>query len=310
MKKINLNEKQKKIIEWIMVIWFAVFGSIGMVKTAQDVITLIQKKSQAEVKQVYADGTSESFTIVITQLTLNSTNQETLTLKQDIIINIAKNGITISSSKTDTPFLVTFEQDFTYWLNDTEFWNSGETPPLIDKGVTQTLVCYFRNNIREIAYGSYGSNIIPNSAKIEWVEDSIEPLPNSMTGAKITATDGEKDIEIYLWTNDNSWQISPFLTTNLNTGAEYLTGYRTGYDKANSDKESYGLTEFNKGYRKGIEEANEYSFTGLISAVFDVPIQTIFGMLNFEILGVNILTLVTSILSIALLIFVLRMIFG
>ena len=72
------------------------------------------------------------------------------------------------------------------------------------------------------------------------------------------------------------------------------------------EKEIYGITQYNKGKQDGIANANKYTFKGLISAVFDVPIQTLYGMLDFNILGINILSLVMSIVSVILLIAIVK----
>lgn len=56
----------------------------------------------------------------------------------------------------------------------------------------------------------------------------------------------------------------------------YNRGYDAGYNIGNAD-----------GFTDGVASANEYSFAGLLGAVFDVPVQTFQGLFNFEILGIN-----------------------
>lgn len=87
---------------------------------------------------------------------------------------------------------------------------------------------------------------------------------------------------------------------NVNIDAIYNTGYNSGYNKATEDLYD---TRYNAGYQngyiQGVAESNEYSFVGLLNAVFYSPLKAFVSMLNFEILGVNILTFVTALLTLA-----------
>lgn len=92
---------------------------------------------------------------------------------------------------------------------------------------------------------------------------------------------------------------------SLNTTG-YTQGYQDGFKQGQQEKEIYGITQYNKGKQDGIADANKYTFKGLISAVFDVPVQTLYGMLNFNILGINVLSFIMSILSVILLIAIVK----
>jgi hypothetical protein len=63
---------------------------------------------------------------------------------------------------------------------------------------------------------------------------------------------------------------------NTNNSGAYQEGYNRGYINGKQD-----------GYNLGVESAHQYTFTNLISAVIDVPINTFTSLFNFEILGVN-----------------------
>lgn len=85
----------------------------------------------------------------------------------------------------------------------------------------------------------------------------------------------------------------------LTTGTS-LESYNNGYRDGTKKLEQYGQQQYNAGKADGIASANEYTFQRLISAVFDVPVQTIYGLFNFEILGVNILNFVLALATLAI----------
>lgn len=72
----------------------------------------------------------------------------------------------------------------------------------------------------------------------------------------------------------------------------YDAGVSDGYELGDADGYTFGYNDgYNAGkadgFTDGVANANEYSFAGLLGAVFDVPVQTFQGLFNFEILGVN-----------------------
>lgn len=81
----------------------------------------------------------------------------------------------------------------------------------------------------------------------------------------------------------------------------YQDGYNAGYSNGNTDgyRNGYANGE-SAGYNQGVLDSNDYSFLSLTSAVFDAPVTILTEMLNFEILGFNMRTLVLSLLSLAL----------
>ena len=103
---------------------------------------------------------------------------------------------------------------------------------------------------------------------------------------------------------DNSYYQAGFTdgyNDGLNVGTE--DGYRDGYDT--------GLIDgYANGYNAGIEEGGSNNFTGLMSAVLDVPLRTFTSLLNFEILGVNILGFITALLTLAIIIFIVKLCIG
>lgn len=76
----------------------------------------------------------------------------------------------------------------------------------------------------------------------------------------------------------------------------WQAGYDEGYAKGFETGETKGFAE---GEIAGAANANSYTFLGLMNAVFYAPLKAITSMLNFEILGVNLLSLATGILTLA-----------
>lgn len=80
---------------------------------------------------------------------------------------------------------------------------------------------------------------------------------------------------------------------------------RKSVDIANVQKIAY-----ENGYRAGLVDDNPYTFRGLISAVLDVPVETITGLLDFDILGVNMKGLYLSLFTLALIIAIIKLVTG
>lgn len=79
------------------------------------------------------------------------------------------------------------------------------------------------------------------------------------------------------------------------------------FNKGYSEGSSVG---YNKGYSAGINDSNQYTFMSLIGAVFDAPISAFRGLFNFEILGVNMTALVSSLFALAVIVVIIRIALG
>ncbi|AXF52638.1 MAG: putative flagellar assembly protein H [Inoviridae sp.] len=91
----------------------------------------------------------------------------------------------------------------------------------------------------------------------------------------------------------------------------YQEGQQSGFDSGYSQGNSAGLnTGYHQGYNKGVLESNNYSFLGLIGAVFDAPIQAFNGLFDFEILGVNMKQFALTLLTFCFIITVVRLVKG
>lgn len=94
-------------------------------------------------------------------------------------------------------------------------------------------------------------------------------------------------------------------------GSAYDVGYNAGVDAGYSQgyKTGFGQGE-STGFSKGVASANDYSFSSLFGAVIDVPVNAFTSLLNFELLGVNMLGFITGLLTLALIIFIIKLCMG
>lgn len=99
----------------------------------------------------------------------------------------------------------------------------------------------------------------------------------------------------------------------------YQQGYSTGYQNGYSSGENVGYSNgynignkvgYQNGYNAGVEYGGNYTFLGLIGAVIDAPVNAFIKLLNFDILGFNMLSLVTGLLTIGLIFAIIRIISG
>ena len=83
----------------------------------------------------------------------------------------------------------------------------------------------------------------------------------------------------------------------------YSNGYQVGYDSGYDVGEQVGIVE-------GINQANQYTFVGLIGATLDAPINAVRSMFNFEIFGVNITGFLFGLFTITIILVVIKKIRG
>lgn len=344
MKKIVISEKAKKIIAWIMLVIMGIFSAIGIL-TCLSGIYSCTTKSKTEVKKVYADTITQNTYVIAQGLGFNGTEYGPTQTAQENSEIIYYMDFELRFVYTGAYFNVQ-AKDFNgnnrniiymgEWSDGTNSYYEFQTDMTwLDSGAWGTMN-YMHINVRKTTQYSYVDN---NS-----IVNNNTPKPQKITyigKAEGDYTFEARDKVIKVWGENNSElalivvKSLPDLSTsqtafqhfpcNLNTldmqiiekvikeettENAYNDGYNNGYKDGNANKEAYGAAQREAGKQEGIAQANDYSFTSLISAVFDVPIQTLFGMLNFNILGVNVLTFITSILSIILLVFIIKLILG
>lgn len=151
-----------------------------------------------------------------------------------------------------------------------------------------------------------------NSPVFEFVDVNGKKLE-----VQIPFNSNDATIDIYrlYFTPVRTIFISQDLTSNdiYNSGYDY--GYQQGlissqqsvYDRGYNTGYSIGDSA---GYARGVNAANTYTFFNLFGAMFDVPVQTVTGLLNFDFLGFNLFNLATGILTFVIMLKIIRFILG
>lgn len=81
------------------------------------------------------------------------------------------------------------------------------------------------------------------------------------------------------------------------------SGYRNGYDVGYNDG-------YDVGYDVGVDDSNEYSFFNLMSSVVEAPVNVFMNLLNFNIMGFNLLDLVFGLLTLAVVCLIVKLCLG
>lgn len=133
-------------------------------------------------------------------------------------------------------------------------------------------------------------------------------------------------------TQDSYVQLTSFLSNCMSFGYRvsvsdssgdfYNSGYNNGYQDAkegfeeektgiyNSGFEQGKIAGYNDGYNAGKDVSGNYTFLGLIGAVFDAPIEAFKGLFNFEILGTNMQGFVLALLTLSVIIVIIKIALG
>ncbi len=98
---------------------------------------------------------------------------------------------------------------------------------------------------------------------------------------------------------------SPYLLYEKNAQNSYQSGYATGQNVGYSQGYAIGYQD---GMYDALEEGGTLTFRSLISAVIDVPLNAFRSLFSFEILGVDMLTFFSSLLTLGIILAVVRLI--
>lgn len=110
-----------------------------------------------------------------------------------------------------------------------------------------------------------------------------------------------------------------YLNTELTDNQYYNAGYSDGQSNGLlSSQQNYydngyqaGKTDgYADGYRDGLDEQDIYTFGNLLTAVVDAPVGVFVSMLDFNIMGFNLLNLVVGLLTLAVICLVVKLILG
>lgn len=103
------------------------------------------------------------------------------------------------------------------------------------------------------------------------------------------------------------WYNTGSLYANLYKSEEF-TDFESAVNNAYRNGREVGYAEGREnGFVEGVASANEYSFDGLLSSVFDVPVRTFRSLFDFNVLGVNLSQFFLSILTVCVVIGLIRL---
>lgn len=102
-----------------------------------------------------------------------------------------------------------------------------------------------------------------------------------------------------------------FVVSDYSSGVGYGQGYYDGYALGSLNVNTQRYNEgYNAGHAAGVSEANNFTFLSLMSSVVDAPLTAFRSMFNFNLLGVNISSLLMALFSAAVIILVVKLILG
>lgn len=124
----------------------------------------------------------------------------------------------------------------------------------------------------------------------------------------------------YNYNASNTWERSdtesvdhrPWRYTFLKMSLSYRENeYQAVYNQAYNDGFSNGRNAgYQQGFNAGVNDNNDYSFFGLIGAVFDAPISAFKGLLSFEVFGVDMTAFVSSLFALAIIVVIIKIALG
>lgn len=161
---------------------------------------------------------------------------------------------------------------------------------------------YFRaflNNVSNVSFSAFDYRSSNSNDRIVFY-GLVDDLPAVATDFLVpTAVD---TLHISISAGQNSYD------SGFNAGVNSVKSqYESQLDAVKESARQKGFAEAQKMFDNG---NTDYSFFGLISAVIDAPIKAVRGLLNFDILGVNMFSFVTSLFSLAVVLMIVKLLLG
>lgn len=205
----------------------------------------------------------------------------------------------VSDSGSVTDGLLTVEVE--YSLIDLSISSTLEAAPVVIFPVTYQF-SFFKNGTRGQEYVEFAPVVLSSDNDFH----EYSPLQTYYTTYKqFVAGGGEAYLEGYNDGQDVGFKSGQSYGESIGFDKGFDAGVQDANGKVNKTSASYAA-----GYNDGTERAGNYTFRSLIGAVIDVPLNAFTSMFNFEILGVNISSLLSSLLVIALVMCVLKIVFS
>ena len=222
--------------------------------------------------------------------------------------------VTIYFNQTLSDLYYTEEDDmFTYYVNlmSPYYENGSYYAAFIDSFMVQGFVLDGENTLMSpVAELEFDSTlkmykfVIPRNSQFS---------PDYLSGLQFYFDGGSNSLDTFVMFNGNEY------VAGLQDGAgnAYNSGYgmgiQTGTDSAYNSGLKEGLVQgekigIEKGKIIGANNAEEYSFSAMLAALIDVPVQAIVGLLNFNVLGINLGGFFFSLFSVCIVLVIVKLV--
>lgn len=192
-------------------------------------------------------------------------------------VNLYINGDYTFLLDDDSQFLTSFNPELLSVLYSAS-WLSGPT------GFVQVLTFSFIDTYHNIIFSSLKLNLIYNITATYASYPSLGTVNSS--GASNLGS-----VSFY------NWNCTALSASESSFNQGFNAGYSSGFTSANNTVTETSAS-YSAGYYAGSNAAGNYTFFSLLSAVVDVPVKTFVSLFNFEILGFNMLSFVSSLLAV------------
>lgn len=108
----------------------------------------------------------------------------------------------------------------------------------------------------------------------------------------------------YMYLVGVSYRIAGRTAYDIGLNVGYETGYLDGVASIPVDDIKH--TAYYEGFDDGVQSANDYTFTSLIGAAIDAPIQAFRGLFGFDVLGTNLANLALSLFTLSIILVVVK----
>lgn len=184
----------------------------------------------------------------------------------------------------------------------------------------------FNGNVKRVVFNSFDSALTSDF-------DTSHLIANAIVNTVTYIDDMNNYFRFYIQTSYLNSSLNPvgvissfafqereyFIDINFSDNAIYENGYTNGYTDGLSDGSSFGYTDgynagqtigYENGYSAGLVAGGDHTFMSLIGAVIDAPVSAFTSLLNFELLGVNLLGFITGLLTLAIIVFIIKLCLG
>lgn len=205
--------------------------------------------------------------------------------------------------------IVVFNSDFIY---DTWFTSSLYMPYPYDKYLfySYNVDSNFNFNVSSVVIG-YKTNYQGGGIYSTF----IKYLDNNGYRCEFQFVFDKTKISSSYYLNERTY----YFVTDFTDNDYYNQGYQTGF---NNGVNSGNQTGYNNGYNVGYEDGvvngyndgvnatNSYSFSNLLTAVVNAPVSVFTNLLDFNIMGFNLLSLVAGLLTLGLIVLIIKLCLG